>query len=129
MEAVHSNLRPWLTYFGLTVNVSPKAEVSSLWEPTVSTLGLYSINSPTNWKIRYVCNVQKHTKMTQNVEKTPLNFTRKHWFQTIFKTECPKFLVRFYLTLNLNPFCLQFPSKKIKKKQLNTEPQRLKWTI
>ena len=48
IEAVHSNLRPCLTYFGLTWNVSPKAEVSSLSEPTVSTFGLNSISSPTN---------------------------------------------------------------------------------
>ena len=50
IEAVHSNLRPTMTYLGLTLNVSPKAEVSNRWAPTDSTFGLYSINSPTNYE-------------------------------------------------------------------------------
>ena len=50
IEAVHSNLRPTLTYLGFTVKVRPREDVSSLLEPRDSTRGLYSISSPTNWK-------------------------------------------------------------------------------
>ena len=48
IEAVHSNLSPCLTYFGLMRNVRPKADVSSFSPRTLSTMGLCSINWPMN---------------------------------------------------------------------------------
>ena len=72
IEAVHSNLRPTMTYLGFTLNVSPKAEVSSLWAPTDSTLGLYSINSPTNYKEEIL------KKITQSHIWGSQSYLRKH---------------------------------------------------
>ena len=86
IEAVHSNLSPCLTYFGLMRNVRPKADVSSFSPRTLSTMGLCSINWPIN------CNEKLWLSMKSLVKNKVILYT----YRRIFAPKIFLFIIRIW---------------------------------
>ena len=90
IEAVHSNLSPCLTYFGLMRNVRPKADVSSFSPRTLSTMGLCSINWPINCNEKLWLSMKSLVKQS-NFMLTGVSLRPKFFFLLLeFEEEGPR---------------------------------------